>query len=187
MVGDTRAALPGRNTPARVNYERYEPGQLKQEGQQDPKGVTGGGKKAGAGRQRPARWHAARFCPRHGPAKRKTGWLAREGRAGGQPAQTLGLTSKRLGEVIQLMKSAEGDWRDLRYQDAARNRRTALAKLKAGLDGLDGSVAVQLNRARDLPAPLRRELLQTHDEEYPEGFEKLLKNYYKALSAPDKK
>src|SRR5262249_27534790 len=51
MVGDTSRALPGRKTPARVGNERYEPGKLKQEGQDDPNGATGGGKKAGAGRK----------------------------------------------------------------------------------------------------------------------------------------
>src|SRR5581483_8036030 len=51
MVGDTSRALPGRKTPARVGNEKYEPGQLKQEGQEDPNGATGGGKTAGAGRK----------------------------------------------------------------------------------------------------------------------------------------
>src|SRR5207249_4122106 len=51
MVGDPARALDGRKTPARVSNERYEPGQLKQEGQQDPNGATGGGKVAGAGRK----------------------------------------------------------------------------------------------------------------------------------------
>ena len=51
MVGDTARALPGRKTPARVGNENYEPGKLKAEGQEDPNGSTGGGKKAGAGRQ----------------------------------------------------------------------------------------------------------------------------------------
>src|SRR5260370_32146892 len=51
MVGDTAKALPGRKTPARVGNENYEPGKLKAEGQEDPNGATGGGKKTGAGRR----------------------------------------------------------------------------------------------------------------------------------------
>src|SRR5262249_59214410 len=50
MVGDTARGLPGRKTPARVGREKYESGKLKAEGQEDPNGATGGGKKAGAGR-----------------------------------------------------------------------------------------------------------------------------------------
>src|SRR5262249_51190521 len=51
MVGDTARGFEGRKTPARVGNERYEPGQLKQEGSEDPNGATGGGKKAGAGKK----------------------------------------------------------------------------------------------------------------------------------------
>ena len=83
MVGDTSRALPGRPTPARVDNSKYEPGQLKQEGHEDPNGATGGGKKAGAGRNglqgdvppdfvkdmRPARARSRRAC-----ARRRSRW-----------------------------------------------------------------------------------------------------------------
>ena len=99
--------------------------------------------------------------------------------------ETKGVVSQRLKEGIDLMKEAEGDLRDLRYDDAARKRRVAQGKLKSIPMELEGSSAAQLSRARDLPGALRSELIQAADEGYPAGYESLLKSYYKALSTAE--
>ena len=96
--------------------------------------------------------------------------------------QAVGVSSRRLDSAIQLMKSIEGDYRDLRYEDAARKRRVALSQLESAAADPDEALGVQLSRARDLPPPLRRELLQSAGEAYPPGYEDLLKNYYRGLS-----
>jgi hypothetical protein len=186
MVGDTAKALGGRKTPARVGNERYEPGQLKQEGQEDPNGATGGGKKAGSGRRGLQGGTPPDFQRDMGRLSDKQAGLREKAEQVAQQLQSLGITSKRLGESIRLMKSAETDLRDLRYEDAARKRRAALSRLQSGLKDLDQSTAVLLNRARDLPAQLRNELLQATEEGYPEGYQDLLKSYFKALSTVDK-
>jgi hypothetical protein len=186
MVGDTARALGGRKTPARVGAEKYEPGQLKQEGQQDPNGATGGGKKAGAGRHGLQGGTPPDFVRDIGRLSEKQIGLREKAEQVAQRLETLGIASRRLNESIHLMKTAEQDLRDLRYQDAARRRRTALGQLKSGLLGVDQTTAVQLNRARDLPAQLRQELLQANEEAFPDGFEALLKSYFRALSSAEK-
>jgi hypothetical protein len=186
MVGDAARALEGRKTPARVGNEKYEPGQLKQEGQQDPNGATGGGKKAGAGRRGLQGGTPPDFVRDMGRLSEKQVGLREKAEQVAQQLQTLGLTSRRLTQSIQLMKSVEQDLRDLRYEDAARRRRTALGELKAGLRGIDQTTAVQLNRARDLPAQLRSGLLQASEEAYPDGYEALLKSYFRKLSTAEK-
>jgi hypothetical protein len=186
MVGDTSRALPGRKTPARVGNERYEPGQLKQEGQEDPMGATGGGKKAGAGRHGLQGGSPPDFVRDIGRLGEKQAGLREKAEQVAQKLESLGITSRRLTESIQLMKSAEKDLRDLRYDDAARKRRVALNQLKAGFAGVDQTTAVQLSGARELPAQLRTELLQATEEAYPEGYEALLKSYFRALSKGEK-
>jgi hypothetical protein len=84
------------------------------------------------------------------------------------------------------MKSAEKDLRDLRYEDAARKRRVSISELKSSLTGIDQATAVGLSRARELPPEMREELLQSADEAYPEGYESLLKSYFRALSEAEK-
>jgi hypothetical protein len=188
MVGDTSRALEGRKTPARVSNERYEPGQLKQEGSQDPNGATGGGKVAGAGRK-----GLQGGTPPPEDLKRDLGRLSAKQAGLREQAEQVarrldaaGVSTVRLNESIELMKSVEKDLRDLRYDDAARKRKQALSKLQGALRDVDGATKSEFSRARDLPPELRRELLQSADEGYPAGYESLLKNYYKALSTGEK-
>ncbi|HQU42572.1 MAG: hypothetical protein B7Z73_06010 [Planctomycetia bacterium 21-64-5] len=57
---------------------------------------------------------------------------------------------------------------------------------KGALAKPDQATAVELSRARELPPEMREELLQSADEGYPEGYESLLKNYFKALSESER-
>ena len=100
-----------------------------------------------------------------------------------QKLEAVGVTSRRLGQSIELMKSIEQDYRDLRYEDAARRRRVALGQLHTALtDDLDQTTGLALSRARQLPAAMREEILQASDDAYPPGYEDLLKSYFRTLS-----
>jgi hypothetical protein len=186
MVGDTSRGLQGRKTPARVGAERYEPGQLKQENQQDPNGATGGGKKSGSGRRGLQGGTPPDFVKDMQRLSEKQAGVREKAEQVAQRLETAGVNSTRLSQSIQLMKSAEDDLRDLRYEDATDKRRVALSQLKHALGSPDRTTAAQLSRARDLPAELRDELLQSADEGYPEGYESLLKSYFRALSEAEK-
>ena len=186
MVGDTARGLDGRKTPARLNNERYEPGKLKEEGRLDPNGATGGGKKAGAGRRglqggTPPDFERdmERLGAKQAAMREKAQQVARQ-------LDTTGVMGRRLDQAIQLMQSVEGDLRDLRYEDAARKRKIALQQLRSAFGNLDQSTTVQLSRARELPAQLRQELLQSAEEAYPEGYEALLRSYFKKLAESEK-
>lgn len=185
MVGDTSRALAGRKTPARVGAERYEPGQLKQQGSQDPNGATGGGKKAGAGRRGLQGGTPPDFARDMGRLGEKQAALREKAEQVAQQLDTAGMRHRRLDESIELMKTVEQDLRDLRYEDAARQRRVALGRLHAAFTDLDATTAAQLSRARVLPPQLRSELIQAADEGYPPGYETLLKSYFKALSSAE--
>jgi hypothetical protein len=103
-----------------------------------------------------------------------------------QELDTKGITSRRLAESIQLMKSVETDLRDLRYEDAARKRRIAIHELKSSMTELDKSTGLSLSRARDLPPDMREQILQSSDEGLPQGYESLVKSYFRALSEAEK-
>jgi hypothetical protein len=186
MVGDTAKALQGRKTPARVGNEKYEPGQLKQEGQQDPNGATGGGKKAGAGRRGLQGGTPPDQVRNIGRLSEKQAGLREKAEQVARKLDTMGLSTTRLNESIELMKSVEKDLVDHRYEDAARKRREAMQKLRSAFSGMDQSTAAKIHQARDLPPQMRHELLQSADEAYPAGYEGLLKSYYKALSTAEK-
>ncbi|MBP87060.1 MAG: hypothetical protein CMJ64_10150 [Planctomycetaceae bacterium] len=186
MVGDTARGLEGRKTPARLNNERYEEGKLKEEGRLDPNGATGGGKKAGAGRRGLQGGTPPDFLRDMERLSAKQAGMREKAEQVARQLDTTTVTGRRLNQAIELMKSVEDDLRDLRYEDAARKRKVAMQKLKATFNNLDRSTAVQLSQARELPAQLREELLQSADEGYPEGYESLLESYFRALSEAEK-
>jgi hypothetical protein len=185
MVGDRVKGLQGRQTPARVGNERYEPGKVKDEGQQDPAGATGGGKKAGTGRKGLQGGTPPDLVKDLGRLSEKQAGLREKAEQVARKLDTLGISNPRLKQSIKLMRSAESDLRDLRYDDAARKRKVALQKMQAAFRS-DPATAAQLSRARDLPPQLRNELLQAADEGYPPGYESLLRSYFKALSSAEK-
>ncbi|MFO0880373.1 MAG: hypothetical protein U0840_23760 [Gemmataceae bacterium] len=186
MVGDTSKALPGRKTPARVGAENYEPGQLKVEAQEDPNGATGGGKKSGAGRRGlqggsppdPVR-DIGRLSAKQAGMREKMEQLARK-----LEAQKVSTT--RLQEGIKLLSEADKDLTDKRYEDAAKKRREAMQALRGAFQQMDRASATDISRARDLPANLRKDLLQSSESGYPAGYEDLLRSYYKAISTGEK-
>jgi hypothetical protein len=186
MVGDTSRGLQGRKTPARVGNDRYEPGQLKEEGKEDPNGATGGGKKAGAGRQGLQGGTPPDMVRDIGRLSAKEAALREKAEQVARKLDSVGLTNNRLTKSIELLKSVEKDLHDQRYDDAARKRREAVSGLHAAFAGVDEATAAQLSKARDLPPQMRQELLQAADEGYPAGYESLLRSYYKALSTAEK-
>jgi hypothetical protein len=186
MVGDTSKALPGRATPARVGNEKYEPGQLKQEGQEDPKGATGGGKKSGSGRRGLQGGTPPDQVRNIGRLSAKQAGLREKAEQVAKKLDAMGVSTTRLTESIELMKSIEKDMADHRYEDTARKRRDAMRTLRSAFSGMDQTTAAKIHQARDLPPQMRNELLQSADQGYPPGYEGLLKSYYKALSTAEK-
>jgi hypothetical protein len=186
MVGDTARGLQGRKTPARVGNERYEPGQIKQEGDQDPNGATGGGKKAGAGRKGLQGGTPPDMVRDMGRLSQKQAGLREKAEQIAKKLDTLGIPSARLRQSIRLMQGAEKDIQDRRYDDAARRRKVALQSLRSAFGDIDHTTATKVSHARELPPALRKELLQGADEGYPPGYEALLKSYFKTLSTAEK-
>jgi hypothetical protein len=182
MVSETTRNLEGRKTPARVGAERYEPGVVKEEQSQDPGGATGGGKKSGAGEKGLQGGSPPDFVKDMERMRQLQVGLRERATQVANRLEVAGVSSQRLNNSIEMMKGVEDDLRDLRYQDASRRRRVALSELRAVPNELDQSLAVQLSRARELPRQLREELIQAADESYPEGYESMLKSYYRALS-----
>ncbi len=185
-VGETTRNLPGRKTPARLGNERYEPGRLKEEQSADPNGSTGGGKKAGSGRRGLQGGTPPDFVRDMERLSEKQAGLREKAEQVAKQLETSSITGRRMGKAIDLMKRSEEDLKNLRYEDAAAKRKTALGQLRATMSNVDSENAVRINRARELPKELRQELRQASDDGYPKGYESLLQNYFKALSEAEK-
>ncbi len=186
MVGDTAKALPGRKTPARVGNENYEPGKLKSEGQEDPNGATGGGKKSGAGRRGLQGGTPPDVVRDIGRLSAKQAGMREKMEQVARKLESKGVSTTRLREGIKLLSDADKDLTNRKYTDAARKRREAMQSLRNAFGDLDRSTATRIQQARDLPPQMRNDLLQSAEAAYPAGYEALLKSYYKAISAGEK-
>jgi len=182
MVGDESRGLEGRPTPARLTNERYEAGTPKADKQLDPRGATGGGKKTGGGRRglqggTPPDFvkDMDRLSKTIAMLREKAQRVARQIQFGGRP---LG----GLQRALELMKSVEQDYRDLKYDDAARKRKMALEALRQAASQIDQAVSLSLQKAPHLPPEMRERIHAGARQALPEGFEDIVGAYYKALS-----
>jgi hypothetical protein len=186
MVGEIARGLEGRDTEARLGNDRYEEGKLEEEGRLDPKGSTGGGKKAGSGNRGLQGGTPPDFLKDMERLSAKQAGMREKAERIVKELDTSSLTGRRLKYAINLMQSVEKDFRDLKYDDAARKRKIAINHLRAAAGDLDETVALSLHRARELPVAMREELLQSSDEGYPEGYESLLQKYFRTLAEAEK-
>ena len=182
MVGDTSRGMEGRPTPARVSNEPYQDGVPNVLKQLDPRGATGGGRKTGGG-QRGLQGGTPpdvvkdmdRLKSNMEMLREKTQQVARRVDFGGRPAS-------HVMRSLDLLKGAEQDMHDRRYEDAARKRKLALGEMRAARSGIDQAVGLSLQKARAIPAELREEIGAGARGPLPQGYEDLVGAYYRALS-----
>jgi len=182
MVGDTSRALEGRATPARLTSEPYEAGVPKAEKQLDPRGATGGGKKTGGGKQGLQGGNPPDFVKDMDRLAQHQAILREKAQ---RVARELSYRGRGLGSVqraIELMRSAEQDYRDLRYDDAARKRKMALDALRQTHSQIDQAVSISLQKAQNLPPDMRQKIIAGSQQALPAGYEDIVAAYYKALS-----
>jgi len=182
MVGDTSRALEGRPTPARLTNEPYEAGVPKAEKQLNPRGATGGGKKTGGGQRGLQGGTPPDFVKDMERLAHNQALLREKAQ---RIARALNYRGRPLGGVlraIELMKGAEQDYRDLRYDDAARKRKMALDAVRQSESRIDEAVSLSLQKAAHIPPEMRREISAAARQALPEGYEDIVGAYYKALS-----
>lgn len=182
MVGDEAKAMEGRPTPARVSNERYESGQPKSPKQLDPRGATGGGKKTGGGTRGLQGGTPPDFSREMDRLRENQAMLRERAQQVARQLDALGNPSARVERALQLLNASEEDMRDMRYDDAARKRKTAIQELKSDQLHIDEAVSLSLQKARDIPPDMREQINAGARQALPEGFEELVGAYYKALS-----
>ena len=159
---------------------------MKEEGRQDPNGATGGGKRAGEGRKGLQGGTPPPFSKDMKRLSEKQRGLRERATQVARKLDTNSVRGRRLQQAIQLMNSIEDDLKNNKFNDAFRKQKVAVRQIREALGGVNQTTVIRLQQARDLPADLRDELLQSAGESYPKGYESLLENYYRKLSESGK-
>ncbi|MBI4617224.1 MAG: hypothetical protein HY720_26665 [Planctomycetes bacterium] len=182
MVEEEATGKGGRQTPTRNTNDPYEAGQVKDESTDASGGSTGGGKVGSVGQE------GLRGTP---PPEIEEAMkrIAESQAQVRNSAEKLKLSLARrsysvedLEEAIRRMKEMEEDLRLFRGADYEERRKEIVRELEATREVVAGLVRQSRDPSAGLPPALRDELRSAQDEEAPEAYRELLKEYFRSLS-----
>lgn len=182
MVGDTAIDKGGRKTPARLTPDAFEKGNVKDQSTEASGGATGGGKGGGAGAQ-----------GLEGPAAPKDGGAPMPRLQGKQAdirskAERINLQLKLRGYNTEMLENTLNELRAAeergggRYAASGREKRRLADSLRATVDSLAAQARARADLGADLPRDLQREIMNARADDFPAGYEDLVKAYYERIS-----
>ncbi len=182
FVEETATGKGGRPTPSRLTPDPFEGGWVDDTSGEAPTGATGGGKVSGHG--------AEGF---HGPAppplQQQLRRMAERQHQLIDVARRLdhGLTKHRyprgrLPDTIELMALQERALREGDVSTFGSYQRVVLANLREVKELSEIQKRLIRDRSALLPQRLRDEIASVREEEVPEPYREMLRNYYRALS-----
>jgi len=182
MVEDVAKGLSGRKTPTRNTNDPYEQGVVKELQEMATSGATGGGKARGGGREG---LEGDSPPPLYDGLEYMKDWQKRlrskAQRTAGQ-LRMIRMTSPDMSEIIELMKQAERDADDGRYQEMFQTQRMVLSRLRRAQDLVVRNVSLRVDRAYHAPADQRRPVLDAADEPVPMEYRQAVRRYFENLS-----
>ena len=169
-------------TPTRLTPDPYEKGEVKDSSSEPAGGATGGGKVAGASKE-------GLEGPVPPQTQRKMERLAGKQADIRNAAERVNVAFKvlkypttELDKAISDMKSVEDDLKNYRYDNVLRKRRVLLKGLGTARMMVESRVKVSRDFSATLPAEVRREILDTTEQELPAEYRALVERYYESLS-----
>jgi len=182
FVEETATGKGGRQTPSRLTPDPFEAGWVDDTSGEAPSGATGGGKVSGQGAEG---FQGPVPPPLHQGLKR----LAVQQHQLIDAARRLDYGLKkyrhprgRLPETIELMKAQENALRGGDVSTFGRYRRVVLSNLREVKELSEKQKRIIRDRSALLPKRLRDEIASVRDEDVPEEYREMVRNYYRALS-----
>jgi hypothetical protein len=182
LVENVVRGLEGRHTPTRITNDAYEQGVVRELRELATGGATGGGKARGSGQEG---LQGQSPPPSYENLRYMRDWQQRirqeAQRVVGQ-LQMVRVNVPSLEKSIALMRGAEQAAAEGRYADMFKIQQMVLQNLR--LTGELGSreMALEVARARQLPANQRRQILDALDEPTPEEYQAAVRRYFQQLS-----
>ena len=185
LVQDVVRGLGGRTTPTRNTNDPYEQGVVKELQQTATSGATGGGKARGGGQEGlrgdPG---SASAPPQYGNLQYMKDWQQRirdkTERVVGQ-LKAVRIASPELESAVKLMKQAEDDAANGRYQQMFKRQKMVMTTLEAARDLAAHDVSLHVDDARSGDAG-RNAVLDAGDEPVPMEYRGAVQRYFEQLS-----
>ncbi|MHB1155355.1 MAG: ATP synthase subunit B family protein [Phycisphaerales bacterium] len=183
LVQDVVRGLGGRTTPTRNTNDPYEQGVVKELQQTATSGATGGGKARGGG-QEGLQGDPGSAPPMYGNLQYMKDWQRRirdkTERVVGQLKQVR-IASPELESAVKLMKEAEDDAANGRYQQMFKRQKMVMTTLEAARDLTAHDVSLRVDGARSGDAG-RNTVLDAGDEPVPMEYRGAVQRYFEQLS-----
>jgi len=182
MVEDVAKGLGGRKTPTRITNDSYEQGVVKELQQMATGGATGGGKARGAGQEG---LQGESPPPLYKDLQNMRDWQERIRQEAQRVAGQLQMVRVQMPELeksIALMKAAEQAAVEGRYRAMFQIQQMVLQNLHMAGDLAAREAALRVDRAHQLPADQRRQILDALDEPVPEEYQDAVHRYFQQLS-----
>jgi len=182
FVEKTAVGKGGRKTPTRLTPDQFEEGIVQDKSKEGTGGSTGGGKRAG--------WGGQGLTGPTPPITQDQG-IRLAGRQADirEKAQKLSgllkryqLPTAKLDEAIGRMREIERMARSYRYDGIAAIHRVALKDLRENRAFVREKIRIRREQVDSIPPRVRHQITEGLQEEFPEGYEDLVKTYYEVLS-----
>ncbi|MBI3270103.1 MAG: hypothetical protein HYZ53_13845 [Planctomycetes bacterium] len=182
MVEESATGKGGKQTPSRSTPDAFEAGHVKDSSKDPTGGSTGGGKTSGVNAE------GLRGTPPP-PTMEKMDRIKNQQADLRNKAEQLEVSLEKrhyypedLKRAIELMRQLEADLARYKGDNYVERRKQIVEKLASLKKVIDTQLRSSRDAAVRLPKELREEILNSLDEEAPEEYKELLKEYYKSLS-----
>ncbi len=182
FVEKTATGKGGRKTPTRLIEEPYESGIIEDTSTEPAGGATGGGKQSGFGGE----GLTGRIPP---PLQEETIRLANKQADIRNRAQRINTTlkmfeieSEDFTSGINVMRQLEDNLKMYRYDNLSDLNKAVIKNLKAGQMKIAEKVNINIDKFPNLRKDIKFELIEGSNEVTPEGYEELVKNYFRQLA-----
>ncbi len=174
--------LEGSPTPPRRTMDPYQKGHVEEENPLSRSGATGGGKQSGYGEEgfsgtAPARDERAL-------EEMVMKQLRIRSNAEGLKAalSLIYLPAGDLDRALLLIDQAEKEIENRDFRNLQKTQKKILHSLKNTYHSMTGNVYIQVDPQMSMPVELKREILAAGSEDCPKEYEKLVSEYFKAIS-----
>jgi len=182
LVQDVVRGLEGRHTPTRITNDAYEQGVVRELKELATGGATGGGKARGSGQEG---LQGQSPPPSYEDLQYMRDWQQRirqeAQRVVGQ-LQVIRVNVPSLEQSVALMQGAERAAKEGRYADMFKTQQMVLQSLRLAGELASREMVLEVERARQLPANQRRQILDAMDEPMPEEYQEAVRRYFQQLS-----
>ncbi len=185
MVEKTATGKGGRKTPTRLTPDPFEAGSVEDTSKDPVGGSTGGGKLSGGGEEGLRGPAAPQLKEQMQRLARQQAQIMSKSERLSHNLKKTKLPSGDLDVAVSAMRAAEKCLKNGNLNGFVEKKMLAVESMENAKQVVASEVKAKREQLLAIPKDIREELINAQKERFPQKYEGLLGDYYKALSNPD--